>query len=65
MKKSNFLEKARNKHGYKYKYLNLSDKITLKDKLDINYDGELYTQTVSKHLMGRCPEKSIAKKNNN
>ena len=62
MKKSNFLEKARDIHGYKYKYLNLSDKITLKDKLDIDYGGELYTQTVSKHLMGRCPEKSIAKK---
>ena len=62
MKKSNFLEKARDIHGYKYKYLNLSDKITLRDKLDIEYNGELYKQTVSKHLMGRCPEKLTSKK---
>ena len=62
MKKIEFLEKARDTHGYKYKYLNLSDKITLRDKINIEYDGEFYEQTVSKHLMGRCPEKSIAKK---
>lgn len=62
MKKIDFLVKARNLHGYKYNYLNLSYKVTLGDKIDIEYDGEVYTQTVSKHLMGRCPEKAIKKK---
>lgn len=61
MKKSDFLEKARNVHGYKYKYLNLADKITLSDKVEIIYDDKLYLQTVSKHLLGRCPEKTISK----
>lgn len=62
MKKIDFLEKARNTHGYKYKYLNLSDKIILTDKVEIEYNGEFYIQTVSKHLMGRCPEKTVSKK---
>ena len=62
MKKFEFLEKARNKHGYKYNYLNLSEKIRLSDKIQIELNGELFTQTVSKHLMGRCPEKKTDKK---
>ncbi len=62
MKRLEFLEKARNTHGYKYNYLNLSDKVTLTDRIDIEYDGEIYTQSISKHLMGRCPEKSIKRK---
>jgi len=65
MKKIDFLEKARNTHGYKYNYLNLSDKIILTDKVELEYNGEIYTQTVSKHLMGRCPEKGISKKTTN
>jgi hypothetical protein len=62
MKKREFLEKARNIHGYKYNYINLSDKVTLNDKIDIEYKGEIYNQSISKHLMGRCPEKVIKKK---
>jgi hypothetical protein len=62
MKKIEFLEKARNIHGYKYNYLNLPHKLTLIDKIDIEYKGEIYKQTISKHLMGRCPEKTVKKK---
>lgn len=62
MKKRDFLEKARNKHGYKYNYPNLSDKITLTDQVQIELDGVVYNQNVSKHLSGRCPEKKIDKK---
>lgn len=62
MRRLEFLEKARNIHGYKYNYLNLSDKITLNDKIEVEYNGEIYNQSVSKHLMGRCPEKNIKRK---
>ena len=62
MKRLEFLEKARNTHGYKYNYLNLSEKVTLNDRIEIEYNGEIYTQSISKHLMGRCPEKSIKRK---
>lgn len=62
MRKLEFLEKARNTHGYKYNYLNLSEKVTLNDRIDIEYNGEIYNQSISKHLMGRCPEKSIKRK---
>jgi hypothetical protein len=62
MKKLEFLEKARNTHGYKYNYLNLSDKVTLNDRIEIEYNGEVYSQSISKHLMGRCPEKAIKRK---
>ena len=62
MKRLEFLEKARNTHGYKYNYLNLSDKVTLNDRIEIEYNGEIYTQSISKHLMGRCPENSIKRK---
>ncbi len=62
MKRFEFLEKARNIHAYKYKYLNLPTKFTLNDKIEIEYNGEVYTQSVSKHLMGRCPEKTVKKK---
>jgi len=64
MKRLEFLEKARNTHGYKYNYLNLSDKVTLNDRIEIEYNGEIYIQSISKHLMGRCPEKSIKRKTN-
>jgi hypothetical protein len=62
MKRLEFLEKARNTHGYKYNYLNLSDKVTLNDRIEIEYNGEIYIQSISKHLMGRCPEKTIKRK---
>ena len=63
MTKYEFLEKAREKHGYKYQYPNLSDKILSKDDIDILYNGVLYKQKVVKHiLLGRCPEKNTPTK---
>ena len=62
MTRFEFLEKARNIHAYKYNYLNLSNKVTLNDKIEIEYKGDIYIQSVSKHLMGRCPEKATKKK---
>ena len=61
MTKIEFLEKARNIHGYKYNYENLPDKIILKYKIEFEYNGEFFIQTVSKHLMGRCPDKNVKK----
>lgn len=58
MKKIEFLERAREIHGYKYTYPFLKDKVILSDKIDIEYNGVEYQQSVVKHLMGRCPEKS-------
>lgn len=59
MTKYEFLEKARQKHGYKYQYPNLGDKILSTDDIDIMYNGILYKQKVVKHiLLGRCPEKN-------
>jgi hypothetical protein len=62
MTRLEFLEKARKVHGYKYKYPSLEDKITLKNKIEIILDDDLFTQNVSKHLMGKCPEKKINKR---
>ncbi len=62
MKKIEFLERAREKHGYKYNYIDLPFKIKLSDKINIEINGELYSQTVSKHLIGRCPEKNTKRK---
>jgi len=62
MTRMEFLEKARNIHGYKYKYPSLEEKITLKDKIEIVLEDDSFTQTVSKHLMGKCPEKQINKR---
>lgn len=64
MKRLDFLHKARTKHGYKYDYVNLPDSLILNDTISIIYDGITYTQKVSKHLMGRCPEKNTQKKKN-
>lgn len=59
MTREEFLEKARNKHGYKYEYPNLSEKVLSSDSIDILYKGVLYKQKVVKHiLLGRCPEKN-------
>jgi hypothetical protein len=61
MTKEEFLERARNKHGYKYTYLNLKDKILSSDDIEIMYNDQVYTQKVVKHiLLGRCPEKNIS-----
>lgn len=62
MTRIEFLERAHNQHGYKYKYIDLSDKIILADKIIIEYNGVQYEQRVSKHLMGKCPEKTTPTK---
>ena len=59
MTKSEFLERAREKHGYKYQYPYLSDKVLSNDNIIIVYNGIEYKQKVVKHiLLGRCPEKN-------
>jgi hypothetical protein len=65
MKKIEFLDRARETHGYKYNYIDLPFKIKLSDKINIELNGKLYSQTVSKHLMGRCPEKNTLRKTTN
>lgn len=65
MKKYEFLEKAREIHGYRYKYLDLPEKLTLNDKVNVEYHNVVYTQSVSKHLLGRRPERMIIKKTTN
>ena len=57
MKRIEFLERAREVHGYKYVYPSLNEKVILSDKIDVEYNGVKYNQVVVKHLMGRCPEK--------
>ena len=61
MRKKEFLEKSRDLHGYKYDYIDLKDNFSVKDKIKMLFDGEEYSQTVEKHLMGRCPEKNLNK----
>jgi very-short-patch-repair endonuclease len=59
MTKNEFLERAREKHGYKYHYPNLNDKILSTDYIDVVYNGITYSQKVVKHItLGRCPEKN-------
>ena len=59
MTKQEFLDRAREVHGYKYQYPNLSDKVLSSDTIDIIYNGVNYKQKVVKHiLLGRCPEKN-------
>ena len=63
MTKSEFLERAREIHGYKYDYPNLSNKILSNENIEIIYNGILYRQKVVKHiLLGRCPEKNTPSK---
>lgn len=62
MDRLKFLEKARDKHGYKYEYLDLSNKIKTSDTIKLIFDGVVYYQKVIKHLTGRCPEKVLYKK---
>jgi very-short-patch-repair endonuclease len=61
MKKANFLEKARNIHGYKYNYINLPQTLIQNDYIEIEYEGIKYTQRVVKHLKGFCAEKKTHK----
>jgi hypothetical protein len=63
MTKYEFLERARDMHGYKYEYPYLGDKILSQDNITVLYNGVEYTQKVVKHiLLGRCPEKSTSLK---
>lgn len=63
MTKEKFLERAREKHGYKYQYPNLKDNILSNDTIDIIYKDKIYKQKVAKHiLLGRCPEKNTPTK---
>lgn len=63
MTKEEFIVRARDKHGYKYQYPNLGDKVLSSDNIDILYNGTLYKQKVVKHiLLGRCPEKNTPAK---
>lgn len=65
MKKIDFLNKARSKHGYKYNYVNLPDILKSKDIIDMYFDDKFYHQKVYKHLLGKCPEKNMIKKTTN
>jgi very-short-patch-repair endonuclease len=72
MKRYEFEEKVKNVHGDKYIYrsyvisgveqYNLPSHISHTDRLIIEYMGVTYSQTISKHLMGRCPEMNIVRK---
>lgn len=63
MTKQEFLDRARETHGYKYKYPSLNDKVLSQDTIDIEYNGIIYKQKVVKHiLLGRCPEKNTPTK---
>lgn len=59
MTKYNFLEKARNIHGYKYNYIDIPDRIRLTDKIKLEINGVILSQNVGKHLSGKCPEKKV------
>jgi very-short-patch-repair endonuclease len=62
MTRLQFLERARNIHGYKYNYPDLSEKLRLNDKIIVEYKGHYYKQSINKHLKGKSPEKAISKK---
>lgn len=62
MTRLQFLERARNTHGYKYLYPDLADKIKLTDKIIVEYNNQCYRQSVNKHLKGKSPEKAVTKK---
>ena len=64
MTKQQFLDKAHNIHGYKYKYIDLPSKFTLLDYIKINLNNVIYTQRVNKHLLGKCCEKTTPIKTN-
>lgn len=62
MKKQSFLEKARNKHGYRYEYIDLPDIVMQKDLIKVKYNDSIYEQRVLKHLKGSRPEKKTVNK---
>jgi hypothetical protein len=63
MTRLEFLEKAREKHGYKYEYPDLPEKLTWHQDIKVSFNGEVYNQKVVKHiLLGRCPEKNTKRR---
>ena len=56
MKKIKFLEKARNKHGYRYEYIDLPEIVLQRDYIKVKVNGNIYEQRVIKHLKGSRPE---------
>lgn len=58
MTKQEFLDRAREQHGYKYQYVNLDDRITFNTTIEVVYKGVTYSQKVAKHMIGRSPEKN-------
>lgn len=63
MNKQEFIDKARNVHGYKYKYPNLPDIIKYNDVINVEYNSVVYRQRVVKHItLKRCPEKNTPSK---
>ena len=63
MTRSEFLEKARSIHGYKYQYPSLPDKILSTDVIEIIHENISYKQKVAKHItLKRCPEKNTPRK---
>lgn len=62
MTKYEFLQKAREIHGFKYIYPTLNNKVKSNDVIDVLFQDVLYQQRVVKHLMGRSPEKNTPAK---
>lgn len=62
MTKREFLDRAREKHGYKYHYVDLPEKILSKDYIYMYLNGIKYRQSVYKHIIGRSPEKNTPRR---
>lgn len=62
MTRYEFLQKAREIHGFKYTYPTLKNKVRANDIIDIIFGDVIYSQRVVKHLMGRSPEKNTPAK---
>ena len=65
MTREEFLNKAIEKHGYKYEYPCLTNSFNINTKIDVKYEDVIYKQIIRKHLMGRCPEKNTPRKTTN
>jgi hypothetical protein len=60
-KRDKFIKKSILKYGYKYDY-SMVDYVDTKTPVIIGYGGVYYSQTPTKHLMGKCCEKITYKK---
>ena len=49
MTKQEFLDRAREMHGYKYQYPTLTDKILSSDDIDVVYDDFLHSVQIKQH----------------